>query len=124
MRGWQRRIPILLALLLVFQGTILALNCPAFASASQHPVLDYSICISDPYQTRLVADDAEPAPERHQGSAHCFDCHSLPGGFAPVPPTVELRTAVGARLATVGVSLAAPHAIPSAYASRAPPILA
>ncbi len=124
MHGLRRRIPILLALLLALQGTLLTLNCPVLASPLQHPVFDYSVCVSDPDQPPLVADGTQPAHGSRLDVADCFDCHSLPGGPVPVPPTVELRVAVGARVAAVGASLPAPPAPPAAYASRAPPILA
>lgn len=114
----------MLAVLLALQGTLLSLNCLAFASPLQHPVLDYSACVSDPDQLPLVANGGEPAHDRRIDAASCFYCHSLPGGLVPVPPKVELRVAVGARVAAVGASLPAPHAPSAAYASRAPPILA
>jgi hypothetical protein len=124
MHGLRRRIPILLALLLAFQGTLLSLNCPVLSSPLQHPILDYSVCVSDPDQPPLVADGTQPAHDSRLDVAGCFDCHGLPGGPVPVPPTVGLRVAVVVRVAAVDALLLAPHAPPAAYASRAPPILA
>jgi hypothetical protein len=124
MRGWRGRIPILLALLLALQGMLLSLNCPVLGSPAQNFSLDYSICVADPDQPPLVADGTQPTHDRGREAGDCFDCHSLPGGPVPVPPTVELRVAAVARVAAVGFALPVPHASPAAYASRAPPILA